>query len=101
MHGGGAPVTAGTPLAPEYKEENVALVESGTCNLARHIKNCRQYGVPVVVAINKFASDTPAELEAVRTASMKAGEHLQPEKSARSVFFTMKLPILFDKPNFA
>jgi formyltetrahydrofolate synthetase len=39
----------------------------------RHIENTRRYGVPVVVAINAFASDTPAELEAVRAAALAAG----------------------------
>ena len=73
MHGGGAPVSAGTPLAPEYKEENVGLVKEGVCNLVKHIKNTAQYGIPVVVAINKFASDTDSELEVIRQASLDAG----------------------------
>ena len=73
MHGGGPPVTAGTPLAPEYKEENVGLIEKGVCNLVKHIQNTAQYGVPVIVAINKFASDTDAEMEIIRTKALKAG----------------------------
>ena len=73
MHGGGPPVVAGKPLDKTYKEENVELVTKGCCNLARHIANARAYGVPVVVAVNKFASDTDAELEAVRSAAMEAG----------------------------
>lgn len=73
MHGGGPPVTAGKPLDQTYRTENVELVAAGCCNLARHIANARAYGVPVVVAINKFASDTPAELDAVRTAALDAG----------------------------
>lgn len=39
----------------------------------RHIENTRAYGVPVVVAINAFATDTPAELEAVKAAALAAG----------------------------
>ena len=74
MHGGGPPVTAGTPLAPEYKEENVDLIQKGVCNLVKHIENTAQYGVPVIVAINKFATDTDAEMEVIRTESLKAGE---------------------------
>lgn len=74
MHGGGPPVTAGTPLAPEYKEENVELIQKGVCNLVKHIENTAQYGVPVIVAINKFATDTDAEMEVIRTESLKAGE---------------------------
>lgn len=73
MHGGGPPVTAGKPLDQTYRSENVDLVKAGCCNLARHIANARAYGVPVVVAINKFASDTPAELDAVRSAALEAG----------------------------
>ena len=73
MHGGGPPVTAGKPLDRVYREEDVALVTAGCCNLARHVANARAYGVPVVVAVNKFASDTDAELEAVRQAAMQAG----------------------------
>lgn len=77
MHGGGPPVTAGTPLAAEYKEENVDLVRKGVSNLKRHITNTLQYGIPVVVAINKFATDTDAEMAVVREASLDAGELLE------------------------
>ena len=73
MHGGGPPVVAGRPLAGAYTDEDVELVRAGTCNLAKHIVNTRSFGVPVVIAINRFASDTPAELEAVRTAALEAG----------------------------
>lgn len=44
------------------KEENVAAVERGFPNLARHVENMRKFGVEVVVAINRFPSDTKAEL---------------------------------------
>ena len=47
-------------------EENVAAVEAGCPNLGRHIENVKSFGVPVVVAINHFVSDTDAEIEAVR-----------------------------------
>lgn len=75
MHGGGPPVVAGRPLDHAYKTENVEMVRAGCCNLAKHIANMRAYGVPVVVALNKFASDTDAELEAVKAAALEAGEH--------------------------
>lgn len=52
MHGGGPPVTPGTPLKSEYTEENVKLVIKGLPNLVRHIKNGLIHGMPVVVAIN-------------------------------------------------
>ena len=73
MHGGGPPVVAGKPLDAAYRSEGVELVAAGCCNLARHVANARAYGVPVVVAVNKFASDTPAELDAVRAAALDAG----------------------------
>ena len=73
MHGGGPPVTAGAPLPAAYREEDVAMVERGCENLARHVRNTLAYGAPVVVAINRFATDTPAELEAVRKSALEAG----------------------------
>lgn len=59
MHGGGPPVVAGTPLPHAYTSPDVALVKAGCSNLVRHIHNTRKYGVPVVVAINQFAADSP------------------------------------------
>jgi formyltetrahydrofolate synthetase len=73
MHGGGPKVVAGKPLAPEYTDENLDLLRKGTPNMARHIKNALKYGVNVVVAVNSFANDTPAEVELVRKAAMEAG----------------------------
>ncbi|XP_074559088.1 formate--tetrahydrofolate ligase-like [Curcuma longa] len=73
MHGGGPDVVAGKPLPHAYLTENLALVEDGCVNLARHITNTKAYGVNVVVAINKFATDTDAEVNAVRTAALAAG----------------------------
>ena len=46
--------------------ENVAAVNSGCSNLGRHIANVKSFGVPVVVAINHFVSDTDAEVQAVK-----------------------------------
>jgi len=54
MHGGVA--------KDDLKGENVAAVESGFANLKRHIANVRKFGVPVLVTVNKFSSDTPAEM---------------------------------------
>lgn len=73
MHGGGPEVTPGKPLASEYKTENINLVEKGCVNLQQHIVNAQKYGVPVVVAINQFASDTPAELDTIRKYAIEAG----------------------------
>ncbi len=57
MHGG---VALG-----DSNEENVDAVRKGCTNLARHLANIRRFGVPTVVAINRFSADTPAELQAV------------------------------------
>ncbi|MFS7956887.1 putative formate--tetrahydrofolate ligase [Helianthus anomalus] len=73
MHGGGPLVTAGKPLDRAYTTENVGLVEAGCVNLARHIENTKAYGVNVVVAVNKFATDTDAEIAAVKNAALAAG----------------------------
>ncbi len=73
MHGGGPKVVAGKPLAPEYTDENLDLLAKGVCNMERHIKNALKFGVNVVVAVNSFATDTPAEVELVRKAAIEAG----------------------------
>lgn len=73
MHGGGPNVVAGKPLDHVYKNENLDLVRAGCSNLIHHIKNIKKYGVEAVVAINKFSSDTDAELDLVRTLSLEAG----------------------------
>src|SRR6266540_2775394 len=73
MHGGGPKVVAGKPLAPEYTDENLDLLRAGLPNLGRHIENALKYGVNVVVAVNSFATDTPAEVEMIREAALKMG----------------------------
>ena len=73
MHGGGPKVVAGKPLASEYTEENIGLLQKGLPNMSRHIKNALKFGVNVVVAVNSFSTDTPAEVEIVRQAALEAG----------------------------
>ncbi|MCP5098020.1 MAG: formate--tetrahydrofolate ligase [Chloroflexi bacterium] len=73
MHGGGPAVKAGRPLAPEYTEENLDLLEKGCSNLNRHIENAVRFGIPVVVAVNRFKDDTDAEVELVRKIAKEAG----------------------------
>ena len=58
MHGGGPKVVAGRPLDPAYTEENLDLLRAGLRNLLHHIDIARKFGIPVVVAINTFATDT-------------------------------------------
>jgi formyltetrahydrofolate synthetase len=62
MHGGGPKVTAGAPLAPEYEEVNLDLLNKGLANLEKHFENAQKFGVPVVVAINRFHTDSEEEL---------------------------------------
>ncbi len=71
MHGGGPKVTAGAPLAPEYTNENLELLEKGIDNLLAHIDIARQFGIPVVVALNRFPTDTDAELELLRKLALE------------------------------
>jgi formate--tetrahydrofolate ligase len=59
MHGGVAKAN--------LKEENVAAVEKGFANLARHVENLRKFGLPVVVGINRFSADTDAESAMLRS----------------------------------
>ncbi|MBW0489226.1 hypothetical protein O181_028941 [Austropuccinia psidii MF-1] len=73
MHGGGPDVTPGKPLADVYLEENLEILEKGCCNLAKHIANARSMGIKVVVAVNRFTSDTPAEIALVEQLAKAAG----------------------------
>jgi len=73
MHGGGPKVVAGKPLAAEYTDENLELLTKGLPNMIQHIENALKYGVNVVVAVNSFTTDTPAEVEVVRKAALEAG----------------------------
>jgi len=73
MHGGGPKVVAGQKLSPAYTEENLELLEKGLVNLTRHIENVRKFGMPAVVAVNCFSTDTAAEVELVRKAAIAAG----------------------------
>ncbi len=59
MHGGVPKTELATP--------DVEAVKRGIVNLEKHIENIKQYGLPLVVAINAFAQDTPEELEAIRS----------------------------------
>jgi methylenetetrahydrofolate dehydrogenase (NADP+)/methenyltetrahydrofolate cyclohydrolase/formyltetrahydrofolate synthetase len=73
MHGGGPKVVAGKPMDPAYTEENLDMLRAGLGNMQKHIQNALGYGIPVVVAVNSFATDTDAEVELVREAALEAG----------------------------
>ncbi|HMD62846.1 MAG TPA: formate--tetrahydrofolate ligase [Stellaceae bacterium] len=55
------------------KEENLAALEKGFANLARHLTNLRQFGVPAVVSVNRFSADTERELASLKALCGKLG----------------------------
>lgn len=57
----------------DIKEENVEALKKGLANLEKHLENTRTYGVPAVVAINKFYTDTEAELQVIRDKCTELG----------------------------
>ncbi|XP_050995182.1 C-1-tetrahydrofolate synthase, cytoplasmic [Labeo rohita] len=73
MHGGAPPVHVGLPLPKEYSQENLKQLERGCCHLRRQVENAQAFGLPVIVAVNKFSSDTDAELELVCGQARQAG----------------------------
>ena len=73
MHSGLGKVVLGKALPKEFIEENLPALEEGCSNLVKQIQNARLFGVPVVVAVNAFTTDTPAELELIRTKARAAG----------------------------
>src|SRR5713226_7771935 len=73
MHSGRFRVVAGRPLDPALTREDLKAVEDGMANLDKQIENARLFGVPVVVAINAFPTDTDAEVELIRQRSLAAG----------------------------
>ncbi len=73
MHGGGPIVKPGVPLAEEYTKENIELLEKGCDNLVAHIETIKKSGVRPVVCINRFLTDTKAEIELVRKVAEQNG----------------------------
>jgi formyltetrahydrofolate synthetase len=73
MHGGGPKVTPGKPLATAYTQENVELVKKGLCNLEGHLEVVRKFGLPAVVCINAFPTDTDSERQTIREGALKGG----------------------------
>ncbi len=73
MHSGRFKVVAGKLLDTGLLEENVEAIEAGSGNLIKQIENIRLFGVPVVVAINRFDTDTDREIETIRRIAREAG----------------------------
>ena len=73
VHGGGPEITPGGALHEVYRTENVDILRKGCVNLRKHISNAKYYGIPVVVAINKFETDTEAEIAVLKEEALAAG----------------------------
>lgn len=73
MHGGGPEVKPGRPLPEEYTKENLELLEKGCENLFHHVGNVKKSGITPVVCINRFYTDTDAEVELLRRLCAEQG----------------------------
>ena len=73
MHSGKYKVVAGKPLDPGLTSEDLDSLRKGCENLEKQIENMRYYGIPVVVAINRFSFDSDREIEMVRKVALEAG----------------------------
>ncbi|MFH1566363.1 MAG: formate--tetrahydrofolate ligase [Gemmatimonadota bacterium] len=73
MHGGGPRVVPGKALDAAYRTENLDLLKKGLCNLEACIGIAKLFGIPVVVAVNRFTDDTEAEIELVKEGARRAG----------------------------
>jgi len=74
MHGGAFKAVPGKRIDEEVlKKEDVEAVKKGASNLEKHVENIRLFGVPVVVAINRFLYDTEREIAAIKEIAIRAG----------------------------
>ena len=65
----------------DLKNENLDALEKGICNLGTHIENIKKYGVPVIVAINHFFTDTDAEIDFIRAYCSERGVDVEISKA--------------------
>ncbi len=73
MHSGRFKIVAGKPLDPGLIQEDLGALEAGASNLVAQVENVRRMGVPAVVAINAFPTDTPAEWALIERVALEAG----------------------------
>jgi formyltetrahydrofolate synthetase len=73
MHSGRFSVVAGKPLDAALLKEDLDALDKGCANLRKHIENMKLFGVPVVVAINKFTTDTKKEIDLIHKRAQDAG----------------------------
>jgi formate--tetrahydrofolate ligase len=74
-HGGGITLKPGQPLDPVIEQENLELIEKGLPNLKKMIEIVNMHGVPVVVAVNRFAKDTDQEIDFILKKAGELGAH--------------------------
>ncbi|XP_076314351.1 C-1-tetrahydrofolate synthase, cytoplasmic-like isoform X1 [Tachypleus tridentatus] len=72
MQGGAASFTHSSEV---YSQENLELVEKGFCNLAKQLENAQSFGVPVIVAVNRFSTDTEMELQLIKQRTQELGAY--------------------------
>jgi formate--tetrahydrofolate ligase len=80
MHGGGPRVVPGIALPEAYTKENIGLVEKGVANMVHMIGVIRKSGINPVVCINRFHTDTDAEIAVVKKAAEAAGARCAPSE---------------------
>ncbi len=73
MHSGRFKVIPGKPLDQGLLKENLDALSEGFCNLEKQIENARLFGIPVVVAVNRFTTDTEKEIEFIRERAKAVG----------------------------
>lgn len=73
VHSGMFSAVVGRPLDKKIYSENLEALEAGLSNLEKQVKNVRAFGVPCVVAINRFSSDTEKEMGLVRRMALESG----------------------------
>ena len=82
MQSGRFNVRPGKPIPRELFQENVDALQAGACNLQAHLDIVRQFGLPTVVAVNRFPEDTEQELELVRRIALEGGAAAAPISDA-------------------
>ncbi|MFH1613448.1 MAG: formate--tetrahydrofolate ligase [bacterium] len=73
MHSGGFRIIPGKSLDENLIKENLDAIKKGSCNLEKHIENLKLFGIPIVVAINKFSTDTQAEIDLIKKIALNIG----------------------------
>lgn len=74
-HSGRFKIVAGMPLDTCLEKEDLEAIEEGSCNLQKQIENVSRFGVPVIVAINRFSCDTDKEIELVKIKAKEFGAY--------------------------